>query len=799
MTGNFLPRDKELPFQEADTTTGEEQDAGANIIAPDDVSANHTRLQNPPDVNASEKAITPLQFPESLLLNTIMRNSLDTIYFKDINSKFVMNNMAHARQFHIADPRDMVGKCDSDFFTEEYSRNTVREEQEIIRTGIPLIGHIESYEEIPGKVMWFSASKYPLYDENGKIIGTWGISRDITEYEQTKEALRDSEERHRQLSEQSRSFTWEVDELGLFSYVDPISELVLGYRSDELIGRKHFYDLCPEGEQEEFKQAVFDVFRRKEMFQNYEYKSLAKDGHVLWLTCNGIPMLKSDGNLRGYRGSSTDISERKQAEMTMLSNRRQLTDVIEFLPDATVAIDNNKRIIIWNKAIEKMTGIPVAEMIGKGDYAYSIPLYGVPQSQLMDLVFMDDKKPDFQYPNLTREGDTLMTEVFCPVLHNNEGAWVSIKAAPLHDQAGSIIGAIESLRDITDQKQKEKQILYLSYHDQLTGLYNRRFYEEELMRLDTPRNLPLAIIMGDVNGLKITNDSFGHDKGDELLMKSAEMIKKECRADEIVARLGGDEFVMILPQTASVEAEQIIERIKNRLAKEKVGPMDISISFGYGIKQNEKENILDAYKNAEDQMYRNKLSESSAIKNKTIIQILNTLYEKSSREQLHSIRVSEICEAISTRMNFNKDDIAQIKLAGLLHDIGKIEIDKKLLNEPNSLNKAEWEQIRRHPEIGYRILSSTKEFSKTADYVLEHQERWDGKGYPRGLKGEEISIQARIVAVADSYDAMTTNRIYGKALTEEDAVKEIKRCSGTQFDPRIARVLIESVLGRVWE
>jgi len=277
------------------------------------------------------------------------------------------------------------------------------------------------------------------------------------------------------------------------------------------------------------------------------------------------------------------------------------------------------------------------------------------------------------------------------------------------------------------------------------------------------------------------------------------VIKNGCRADDIIARLGGDEFVIILPKTDAFETEKIIKRIQDLASKEKVGSLDISISFGYETKTNEEENIQEVFKNAEDHMYKHKIYESSSTRSNVIGLIINTLYEKSNREMLHSKRVSEICEDIATKMNFARDDVNQIRIAGLMHDIGKIGIDEKILNKPQKLNNDEWTEMKRHPEIGYRILSSVNEFSEIADYVLEHQEYWNGKGYPRGLKGEEISMQARIITVADAFDAMTSNRTYGKALSEEEATNEIRRCSGTQFDPFIARVFIEKCLGKEWK
>ncbi|MBU2621237.1 MAG: PAS domain S-box protein [Proteobacteria bacterium] len=156
--------------------------------------------------------------------------------------------------------------------------------------------------------------------------------------------------------------------------------------------------------------------------------------------------------------SLTSEEGRKRVEESLRKNRRQLTDIIDFLPDATFAIDKERRVIIWNKAIEKMTGIPATEMIGQGDYAYTIPFYGEARPQLMDLVFEHQEEIAARYPNITREGDTLMTEVFCNALNDNKGAWVFAKASPLHDQAGNIVGAIESIRDITERKRTEERI-----------------------------------------------------------------------------------------------------------------------------------------------------------------------------------------------------------------------------------------------------------------------------------------------------------------------------------------------------
>ncbi|MGI6631005.1 MAG: HD domain-containing phosphohydrolase [Bacillota bacterium] len=343
---------------------------------------------------------------------------------------------------------------------------------------------------------------------------------------------------------------------------------------------------------------------------------------------------------------------------------------------------------------------------------------------------------------------------------------------------------------------RNKEIKYLSYHDKLTGLKNRRFFEEEITRMDTERNLPISIIMGDVNGLKLINDAFGHSKGDELLQKAAAVMKRTCRKDDLVARWGGDEFVIFLPRTEQEEAEQIVNRIKQLNFGEHINSLKISVSFGWATKKHVDEDLFKVLQYAEDHMYKNKIVEDQSNRDKSIKTIINTLHEKNPREEQHSKRSSEICRKIGKALGLSESEISKLEAVALLHDIGKIAINEGILNKPGKLKEQEWDEIRKHPEIGYRILNTSYEFSELADCILAHHERWDGRGYPQGLKGENIPLISRIIAIADSYDAMTSDRPYRKALSIERAVLEIIKNSGTQFDPEIAKLFIEKVLGK---
>ncbi|WP_206460601.1 HD domain-containing phosphohydrolase [Anaerovorax sp. IOR16] len=355
------------------------------------------------------------------------------------------------------------------------------------------------------------------------------------------------------------------------------------------------------------------------------------------------------------------------------------------------------------------------------------------------------------------------------------------------------------LKHLVNQKTKElaetiEKIKYLSYHDHMTGLYNRRFFEEELKRLDIKSNLPLYIIIGDVNGLKLINDSFGHLMGDKLLIQVAEVLKKACTSNEIISRIGGDEFVILISKSSHSHAENLISTIKEISKKEKIGSINISISFGWDVKKNENEDIQEVFNRAEDYMYKKKLFDSPSVRGKTIGAILNALHEKNKREEQHSKRVSDLCKRLANALNFSDQQLEEVKTAGLLHDIGKIAINEDILNSLNILSEEEYLEMKRHSEVGYRILSAINDMGEIADYVLYHHERWDGKGYPTGLRAEEIPLQSRMISIADTYDAITSDRSYRIAKSRQYAINELKLNRSKQFDPNLVDLFIKEVV-----
>jgi diguanylate cyclase (GGDEF)-like protein/putative nucleotidyltransferase with HDIG domain len=302
-------------------------------------------------------------------------------------------------------------------------------------------------------------------------------------------------------------------------------------------------------------------------------------------------------------------------------------------------------------------------------------------------------------------------------------------------------------------------------------------------------------MMMDVNGLKIINDAFGHGIGDSALKMIGNALKDTFKEKDIVSRIGGDEFAVLLPNTTRNKLQEYNEQIVSKVKTLKVKNVELSLAVGYEFKKSISEEIDDILELAENRMYSHKTTEGTSVRGRAINAILETLTDKYDIEREHSQRVSQISVLIAKALTLMRAaDIKGLEQAGLFHDIGKISIPDKILNKPGKLTNEEYDIIKTHTEVGYQILRAADEYSGLAIHALHHHEHWDGSGYPKGLKGKDIPLFSRIICVADAYDAMTSDRPYRKKMSEEFAISEIKKCSGTQFDPKIANIFLEKVV-----
>lgn len=374
-------------------------------------------------------------------------------------------------------------------------------------------------------------------------------------------------------------------------------------------------------------------------------------------------------------------------------------------------------------------------------------------------------------------------------IETENNKYVEEHYSPIVNDKTKVIGVTIFSQNITERKQYEQSILYLSYKDPLTNLYNRRYYTDQLQRLIAKEYLPLTVMIVDINGLKIMNDTLGHDAGDALLCMVADELIAVFKDEDHIFRMGGGEFVILLPKTKQDHVFERITQTKQAILNRKIQGMSASVSFGVATYTGDID-IKAVIKLAENDLYSHKLFEMTSHRSETIKTIMQTLHEKNPREEMHSNRVATICQTIGKALGMRNEEIGLLHAISNLHDIGKIAIDDAILNKPGKLDDFEWEQIKRHPEIGYRILSTIPEYSDIALDILSHHERYDGKGYPRGLEKENIPIRARIISVADAYDAMVSERPYRKPLNHQQAIAEIKKCRGTQFDPKVTDIFI---------
>jgi diguanylate cyclase (GGDEF)-like protein/PAS domain S-box-containing protein len=480
-------------------------------------------------------------------------------------------------------------------------------------------------------------------------------------------------------------------------------------------------------------------------------------------------------------GSSRNITKLKEWEDEVARERQLFKVTLHSIGDAVITTDIENRIVILNKAAEELTGWNQEE--AKGRLLHEV------------MITVNEKKYGLlKYPiNQDHMNGKQHAEYKVLVSRNGDKRIISSSEAFIRDESANILGVVIVFRDVTEEKQKEEEVMYLGYHDRLTGLYNRTYFEEALMRLDDETYMPLGIIMGDANGLKMVNDVFGHEEGDKLLKRIGEIFITICGSDDIVARVGGDEFAVILPRTSAEKTNAIISRIKQMCSIEIVDPISPSIALGATIKTNKDKNIKDVYKLAEDRMYNNKLMESKSIRSSIISSLKKTLEERTHETEAHAQRLKELSIKMGKVMDLFDNELDELSLLAMLHDIGKIAIPDYILGKPAKLTEDEWKIMKSHCEIGYRIAVASPELAHIANLILSHHERWDGNGYPQRLKGEEIPLLSRIIAVVDAYDAMTSDRPYHAAIPSEDALRELERCSGTQFDPYIVEKFIEVI------
>ncbi|MEW6574513.1 MAG: diguanylate cyclase, partial [Bacillota bacterium] len=334
---------------------------------------------------------------------------------------------------------------------------------------------------------------------------------------------------------------------------------------------------------------------------------------------------------------------------------------------------------------------------------------------------------------------------------------------------------------------------YLSFHDPLTGLYNRTYFEKEMSRFENRPDSAVSIIICDVDGLKLVNDTLGHDAGDSLLVAAANVLKESFRPGIVIARVGGDEFAILLPNNNKTRVEDACSRIRDSVARYNVAnpKLALNTSIGFAIRTDPSRSMDELFKEADNAMYRQKLHHNESSRSAIVQTLKKALEARDFITDGHAERLKDLVINLARAFGLPERKMADLRLLAQFHDIGKVGIPDSILFKPGPLTPEETSEMHRHCEIGYRIAQSSPDLLPIADWILKHHEWWNGQGYPLGLKGEEIPLECRILAVADAYEAMTSDRPYRRAMSHDEAVAELKRYAGTQFDPQIVDKFLE--------
>lgn len=476
-------------------------------------------------------------------------------------------------------------------------------------------------------------------------------------------------------------------------------------------------------------------------------------------------------NARLYTSLQQELKAHMETEKALQESEAHSRALIEAQPDFIVRLDGMGT-ITWLKPSR--------------DFVITLPLHEKLVGRYIGQYLPDHVTERILY-YVSEALDTKSTQTFdYDIEVDGQIKHREMRAVPCCENNVLII-----VRDITERINMERQLRYLGLHDPITGLYNRVYFEEAISRLEEAQTTPVGVVVCDLDGLKLINDTLGHMRGDKLLFTAARILD-ECMTSghDIVARVGGDEFAVLMPYSNMDSVQHTYRCIQEAISTYNSTNADLplSLSIGTAVKTDKSLSLTEVFKEADNNMYREKLHHSQSNRSAIVQTLATALEARDFVTDGHADRLQDIVVAMGVALGMNDSMTADLKLLGRFHDIGKVGIPDHILFKPGRLTDEEFSIMKRHSEIGYRIAQASPDLSPIADWILKHHEWYSGTGYPLGLKGDAIPLACRILSIADAYDAMTNDRPYRKAIPHAEAIAELRRCSGVQFDPKLVEL-----------
>ncbi|MBA4389774.1 MAG: hypothetical protein C0399_02420 [Syntrophus sp. (in: bacteria)] len=568
-----------------------------------------------------------------------------------------------------------------------------------------------------------------------------------------------------------------ADEDATISLINPEFEKLSGYSRKDLEGQKKWTEFFVNGDPSkmtEYHDFIANQARwgRVSKSKSHESKFIDSKGKARDVFALKDSLMGTKKTVISFIDITEVIGEK---EKTRISEKKYRS-LVESTDDSAYMVDADCRYIFVNEKVLTRLNVTEKKIIGKRYRNFHDLDDTMEFSGYVNKVFETGTSYRYEYKSRREERYTLRT--LSPVIEENSK---KIKCV-----------AVVS-KDITDLKKTEEKLKYLSLHDPLTGLYNRAYFEEEIRRLDNSRFELVGLIVCDIDGLKLINDSLGHNKGDELLMAASRVIKESFREGDVVARVGGDEFAILLPNSPRSKVENICQRIKRAVQahSRKNTLLPLSIATGFAIRNGPNQSMVELYREADNNMYKEKLYSSQNARNMIVKNLINTVEVKGLTDKRSLERFQKLVTDLARAVGMAEERIKGLSLLAQFHDIGNISIHERILHKPGDLTSEEFIEIQKHSGIGHRIAQSAPDLVHISDFILKHHEWWSGNGYPLGLKGDAIPLESRVIAIVDAYEAMTHARPHHPPMSKREVIRELNKCAGTQFDP----YLVEKFIG----